>query len=489
MNIVFGCDAYKISHFQQYPEGTSRVYSNWTPRSSRVSGQNEVVFFGLQYFLQKYLQDEFRKNFFDRGRGEVEREYTRRLDGFFGPNNIGTKHIGALHELNYIPLEFHALPEGTLCPLRVPMFTMENTIDEFFWVTNYIETLLSTTIWMPCTSATLSYRLRCLMNEACEMTGGDPNFVSWQAHDFSMRGMASLEASAASGAGHLLSFTGTDTLPAIDFIEEYYPGENGLIGGSVPASEHSVACANTYMNNGIPEEDMYVKHMLDTYPSGIFSLVSDTYDLWKLITETIPKFKDRIMSRDGKTVLRPDSGDPVNIICGDPNGKTEHARKGVVQLLWEIFGGTINSKGYKQLDQHIGVIYGDAITYDRAKEIFARLAASGFASTNVVLGIGSFTFQLNTRDTFGFAVKATHAVINGEHRDLFKKPITDDGVKNSATGRLSVVRQDGLLKVIEKATPEQMQQSLLRKVWSNGLFIQDRYQTFKQVRRTLGVFQ
>lgn len=225
------------------------------------------------------------------------------------------------------------------------------------------------------------------------------------------------------------------------------------------------------------------ERLLDTYPAGILSVVSDTWDLWEVATILLPKLHDRVMARDGKLVIRPDSGNPVDIICGDttaPDGTP--ARQGLADLLWAEFGGTVNTAGFRELDPHIGMIYGDSITYDRAVEMMRRLAEKGFASTNIVLGVGSFSYQYVTRDTYGFAMKATWAQINGVGRDLFKAPVTDNGVKKSATGRLAVIDDDGLM-LIEKATPEQEEASLLQPVWENGKFL--RTQSFADVRATL----
>lgn len=477
MNPMTLIDGYKLDHRRQYPSDTRRVYSNWTPRSSRVAGQEEVVFFGLQAFIDKYLVEQMNEQFFGKPVERICGSYLSRVNSYLGPNEIGIEHIRGLHRLGYLPLEFRALPEGTLCPLRVPMLTVENTHDEFAWLVNYFETLISSVLWMPCTSATTAYRLRKLLNGAATATGGDAGFVAWQGHDFSMRGMAGPEAACLSGAGHLLSFTGTDTIPAIEFVEQHYSGENGLIGASVAATEHSVMSAGGERS----ERDTF-EHILDLYPSGIVSIVSDTWDLWRVLTHILPELKERIMRRNGKVVIRPDSGDPTLIICGDPS-KEGPARKGVVELLWEVFGGTVTATGHRQLDPHIGVIYGDAITYERAEAICKGLAAKGFASTNMVFGVGSFSYQYVTRDTYGFAMKATWADVAGTARDLFKKPVTDSGTKFSATGRLAVIKDDGKLRVIERATSELEAGSLLTAVWRDGKFV--RRSTFAEVRRTL----
>lgn len=464
-------DGYKIDHRRQYPDGTTRVYSNWTPRASRVPGQTEVVFFGLQYFLQKYLQEGW-VPFFQSPEDKVCERYARRVNGYLGPNQVGTGHIRHLHSLGYLPLDFRAVPEGSTVPLRVPMLTVENTHPDFFWLVNYIETLMSSVMWLPCTSATTASRMRRLLDDGANKTGSPLGFVPWQGHDFSFRGMCGPEAAALSGAGHLVYFTGTDTIPAIDLVEGYYPEHGGpdgyLIGGSVAATEHSVMCAG-----GEASEMETFNRLLNLYPSGILSVVSDTWDLWQVLTVILPGLKARIMGRDGKLVIRPDSGDPVAIVCGDPSApEGSPERKGVVELLWDTFGGSMTSTGHRLLDPHVGCIYGDSINEDRARRILDGLAAKGFASANVVFGVGSYTYQFVTRDTYGFAMKATWVEIDGKGMDIFKRPKTDDGMKNSAKGRLSVVRgEDGKLQLINQATPEDEARSLLRLVWRNGNFV------------------
>ena len=219
---------------------------------------------------------------------------------------------------------------------------------------------------------------------------------------------------------------------------------------------------------------------MNQFPDGILSIVSDTFDLWQLITQFLPENKEQIMSRNGKLVIRPDSGNPVDIICGMdefPQFKTPEERKvldneekGVIELLWDVFGGTINEQGYKVLDPHIGAIYGDSITLDRAEQIFTRLEAKGFASTNIVLGVGSFTYQYNTRDTFGFAMKATYVEVNGEGREIFKDPITDDGVKKSAKGLLRITTGEDGYKLVDQQTWSGEKATDMRCIYENGTF-------------------
>lgn len=352
---------------------------------------------------------------------------------------------------------------------------------------------MSTMLWQPITSATIAYEYKKLLTRNALETTGDASFVQWQGHDFSMRGMSSVESAILSGMGHLTSFTGTDTIPAIYQLEESYDAV-GLIGASVPATEHSIQCLHYDFTTG--EERQYFNHLLETYPGGIVSVVSDGFNLWDVITKTLPEFKERILARDGKLVIRPDSGDPVDILCGsflpaDRNlfpeeanslGIFSPAEKGVIELLYEQFGGRINNYGYKELDTHIGAIYGDSITVDRARQICERLRAKGFATTNVVLGIGSYTYQYNTRDTFGFAIKATYGEINGVGKEIYKDPITDDGTKKSKKGLLKVVRDGMTYKVIDQVTKKEELEGELKTVFIDGLLVGSSHTTLNEIR-------
>jgi nicotinamide phosphoribosyltransferase len=292
------------------------------------------------------------------------------------------------------------------------------------------------------------------------------SFIDFQGHDFSMRGMGGLQSALSSGLGHAAVFLGSDTLPVISGMRKYYNAE-GFVIGSVNATEHSVMCAGTK-----DDEIGTFRNLMNTYPKGILSVVSDTWDLWKVLTVYLPTLKEDILGRDGKLVIRPDSGDPVDIICGtnrEINGSTPQ-EKGVVELLWETFGGTVNEQGFKVLDSHIGAIYGDSITTERAENICQRLHDKGFASTNVILGIGSFTYQFKTRDTFGFAMKATSVVVNGQRREIFKDPITDDGVKKSAKGLVKVLKEDNDYVLVDQVTEEEEKEGELKVIYEDGRF-------------------
>lgn len=487
INPLTAIDFYKADHRRQYPAGTTMVYSNFTPRSNKLSNlpdnNDAIVFFGLQYFIKDFIQRIWNEGFFELPKEMVVDDYKRRMDTSLGKDTIPVDHIEALHDLGYLPIEIRALPEGSLVSMRVPCLTVHNTNPEFFWIVNYLESVMSAYLWKPCVSATTARWYRKTLEKYADETGGDKEFVKFQGHDFSFRGMSGLQDAAVSGAGHLLSFVGTDTVPAIDFMEQYYEADatKELIGCSVPATEHSVMC----MGGKEDEVKTFRRLITETYPKGIVSIVSDTWDFWKVVTEYVAELKPEIMARDGKVVIRPDSGDPVKIICGtayklmdsveadyahqnkmwlagfrvfEHRGKhyslggynsatRSHVieeiqptpeMKGAVQCLWDIFNGTVNEKGFKELDSHIGVIYGDSITPTRAVSILNGLRAKGFASTNIGFGIGSFTYQYTTRDTYGFAVKATYGEVNGEGRIIYKDPITDNGVKKSARGLLAV---------------------------------------------------
>jgi nicotinic acid phosphoribosyltransferase len=781
-------DFYKCSHIRQYPEGTEYVYSNFTPRADKnfecPNFDHKVTFFGLQGICQWLLIDLWNKNFFDRPKKEVIDKYKQRMDRSLGLNSVSVEHIGALHDLGYLPVRIKALPEGSRVDIRVPLYTIINTDPKFFWVTNYLETQLSAELWKMITSATLAYEYRKLLDKFASDTGSDRSFVDWQGHDFSMRGMSGVWDATQSGAAHLLSFRGTDTISAIDYIEQYYDA-NDYVSGSIPASEHSVVTI------GGKEDELETLYRLITkvYPKGMFSFVADSYDHFKVITDYAQRLKYIILNRDGKLVFRPDcydeetqiltpqgwkyfrdidenqlvaqvlqdgshqfvkplkyvsqkyegdmyhfkdhhgkidllvtpnhrmvwlkegkffiqeaeisggywnkdiirtaraldkgrtlsplerikiafqadgsfctrtkstirfsfskkrkierlkyladmagithasyelkdkrveihlsidaslfqkdldwvdtsdlcsnwcnefleelshwdssvrnkgrfkfdttikkvidvvelvaisagrgvvisqasddrkdhfsdiytahimkdnmfdghcvrknkisyngnvycvqvpsgmllvkrgrgtavcgnSGDPFKIIVGDPNaphGSPEY--KGSVECLWDIFGGTYTSKGYRTLDSHVGLIYGDSISLETARMILEGLKGKGFSSQNIVYGIGSFSYQYCTRDTFGTAIKATYGVVNGVPREIYKDPKTDSGMKKSAKGLLRVEFEDGKYVLYDQQTPEQERQGLLETLFENGKLL--RKQSFKEIREFL----
>ena len=481
-------DGYKLSHHKMYPDGTTLVYCNFTPRSNKLApeGCDHIVNFGYQMIVQQ-IYEVFETNFFDVPKRQACGEVQKAFSTYLGvPYDVS--HIEKLWDLGALPLVIKTLEEGTLSPMKVPVLTIYNTYPDFFWLPNFLETLISNLLWKPVTSATMAFQFKKLLTErALKTDQHNVEFVDFQAHDFSMRGIAGIDAVISSGLGHATSFTGSDSIPVLYGSKKYY-GETGFVVGGIPATEHSVMCAG-----GKEDEVETFRRLLNIYPTGLLGVVSDTWDLWKVCTEHLVTLKEEILARDGKLVIRPDSGDPVDIICGlntqskhllDPTcnnyedcgikykekySKSEY--KGVIELLWDIFGGTINDQGYKVLDSHIGCIYGDSITLERAEQICNRLEAKGFASTNVVFGIGSFTYQYNTRDTFGFAMKATYIEINGRSREIFKDPITDDGQKKSAKGLIHVSKDsDGEYTMIDGQSWESENHGELKTIFTDGVF-------------------
>lgn len=475
MNPLFLIDFYKVGHVTQYPSDTTQVWSNWTPRSSRVDGQEFVVHFGLQYLIKKFLQDEFTYNFFNRLWRDLEREYSDLIRATLGVATPKTDHLRALHELRFLPIEIYSLPEGAHVPLGVPAMVITNTLPEFYWLPNYLETLLSNTMWMPSTSATTALRFRRIFEKYAHLAGeSDLSFIDWQGHDFSFRGLAGIESAVLSGMGHLTSFSGTDTVPAIVAASKYY-GADLTCGGSVPATEHSVMCAGG--KDG--EFETFQRLITETYPTGVVSVVSDTWDLWKVLTDYIPRLRDTILARQpagylpGKVVIRPDSGDPVDIVCGDkstPVGSPQSA--GALRLLAQAMGTT------NKMINSAGVIYGDGISPDRAERILDRTVHElGLSPYNVVFGIGSYTYQYVTRDTYNFAMKATAVRRGGTVVPIFKDPITDNSNKKSHFGIPAVYATDASTAdnpeyfVTENCTPEALDDCEYQKVFRDGTLL------------------
>ncbi len=485
-------DFYKTGHIFQYPKGTEYVYSNFTCRSDKLGlvlpdFDHKIVFFGLQGLCQWMLIDLWNDSFFNVPKDQAVKRYQRRVDNALGRGKVPVEHIAALHELGYLPVLIKALPEGSRVDIRVPVLTIINTHPDFFWVTNYLETQLSAEIWKPITAATTAYEYRRLLARYCAETGGIEAMLPFQGHDFSARGMSGVYDFTTCGAAHLVSFMGTDSISSIDYVEDYYPVDEGtFIGGSVPATEHSVMC----MGGEDDEIGTFRRLIADEYPQGVVSIVSDTWDFWRVVTEYAALLKPEILARRpdesglAKVVFRPDSGDPVKIIVGDPDAEPgSAAHKGAVECLWDIFGGSVTSKGYRQLHERVGLIYGDSITLERAQAILAGMKAKGFASTNIVFGIGSFTYQHVTRDSFGSAVKATFGVVNGEDRMLCKAPKTDNGVKKSARGLLRIEYESGHFILHEEQTREEEQQGLLAPVFKDGKML--RLENFTAIRDRL----
>lgn len=485
-------DFYKIDHVKQYPEGITKVYSNWTPRKSRVPGVDKVVVFGHQYFILEYLLNKFQDEFFALPFEKVEAEFKRVISKTLGIQNPDTTHIKKLHELQYLPLAILGIPEGYSVNISIPTLVVYNTVDHAFWLPNFLETLLSLIIWKPYTSATTALHYRKIGMKAAKENGEtDFGFLDYQFHDFSMRGMSGLEDAVISGMGHLLSFNGTDTIPAILGAEDYYGADIAQTGTSVPATEHSVMCAG-----GMDGEFETFRRLIgDIYPTGIVSIVSDTWDLWQVLTEFIPRLKESILARDGKVVIRPDSGDPVEIVLGkkilwdldnpgsDGNPYTDESipeNMGVIRLLERVLGST------NGMIHNAGCIYGDSITPDRAEKILAGIQLMNLSTYNMVFGIGSYTYEYVTRDTYGFAMKATAIERGGQVIPIFKDPKTDSGMKRSRKGILAVYKADDWTPqnnnwvCKEEATLDELMSCDMNIIFLDGVAMVEDFQTIKE---------
>jgi len=430
INPMLLIDFYKAVHAEMLPSGITKSVSYFTPRMSRVKRWNKVVMFGLQGFIKTYLIDYFNNEFFDKPFDEVIAEYKRIMDASLGKDAYKIDKIEKLHKLGYLPIEVIALPEGTLVPMHVPMFGITNTHPDFAWLPQSLESLISAESWHPMLAATVGYTYREIVNKYYGLTCDDNIHKAKALGAFDFRGEECTESAIKAGAGWCLSFLNTATVPTIPYLEEMYNCDctKELVAFGSPSTEHSVMCSN-YAVDG--DEITLLRRLLtEIYPNTSFSAVLDSYDYWNIIDNVLPQLKPEIMAHNGCMLMRGDSGDCVEVVT-----KT-------VFKLWEHFGGTINSKGYKVLDPHVKAIYGDSITVQRCEEVYKILMENGFACSNVALGVGSFSFQCIeedgilkpfTRDTFSSCIKATYCEINGVPTPIFKNP-KEGGFKKSQKG-------------------------------------------------------
>ena len=478
-------DGYKQVHQEQFPKGTTKLVSYVTPRMSRLLSQNKMILFGLQAFCKNYLIDYFEENFFKLDEDDVIKEYTRVLDVMLGEGNYDVEKIRNLKRLGYLPLEIKALPEGTQVPMKTPCIEISNTHESFAWVVQWVESLLSSELWKPCVHANVAYSYRKIVDEYYDLTVDNDVPHSKAISDFGFRGLSCLQEAIKASASWLTSFSGTATIPAIPYLEYTYNCDNAkeVFATNAISTEHAVMASNFAVDG---DEITMIKRLLtEIYPNASFSMVSDTYDLFNLIDNLLPQCREEIMNHNGKLLIRPDSGDIVEIAV-----KT-------VEHLYALFPGKTNTKGYKTLDSHIGCVYGDGVTQDRAKKIYKILMEKGFASNCIGFGAGSFSFncieeggRLNplTRDTFSVAIKATYGIVNGEEIFIFKNPKTDkgsgNGFKKSQRGLCHVhidcltdeiMVEDGFLQEefddyeeLAKQWEIPVSESLLRTVFKNG---------------------
>lgn len=479
-------DFYKFGHREQYEPGCSMIYTNLTARGSRLPVNYAVVAGFTRYFHE--LNDIWGA-FFDskKTRDKYIGEYSYLAAKSLGQKFPDIKHLLDLWDLGFLPIAVNTLEEGTRCPVRVPMASMYNTVPEFFWLPQALETDFSSEIWKSITAATIATIFRTMFNEYLEKTGSDKGLASFMGHGFEYRGMSGYADATMSGMAHLMSFQGTDTAPAILELNDLYgrPADNSAWGYSVPATEHSVMSYSGQEN----EREAMKRLITEVYPNGIVSLVSDTWNLWKVLNEYLPSMRNEIMARDGKVVIRPDSGNPELIICGDPSSSDPQVKEGVIKSLIRNFGSETTPKEFIKPNSKVGAIYGDSITIDRAKAICENLIGQGICPSSMVFGIGSFTYEYVTRDSLCLAMKAT-AGYNQFHklRNICKNPITDDGMKKSALGICGVFYDEATGELVLKDQRDSVNdQGLLINRYYNG-YIKHPI-SFERVRVNTGVWQ
>ncbi len=404
-----------------------------------------TVFFGLQYYLKAYVQGPvFTKQDITQADEFCRQHFGRDLFNRDGWTRLLQKHGGCL------PVRIRAVPEGSVVSNLNVLATIENTDPDFPWLTNYLETLLLK-VWYPTTVATLSREIKKIIKGFLERTG-DPSLLPFKLHDFGYRGVSSEETAAIGGAAHLVNFMGTDTVAGIILLQDYYHTKS-MPGFSIPASEHSTITAWGKEH----ELDAY-RNMLTAYPEGLVACVSDSYNIYnaceKLWGELL---KPEIQQRKGTLVIRPDSGDPINVLTR------------VFEILGEKFGYETNAKGYRVLPPYVRVIQGDGVNMFTVQNMLYQLAKfHGWSADNIAFGMGGALLQQLNRDTQKFAFKCSAAKIDGQWRPVFKDPITDPG-KNSKHGRLALVQTTpGTFHTVENVDTSAASDDRLATVFENG---------------------
>ena len=485
INSILLKDFYKAVHSEMLNPGMTKSVSYYTPRKSRVNRWPKVVNFGLQMFIKNWLIDEFNENFFNRPEDEVVAEYKRVLDNAMGKDIYDINKVRKLHKLGYLPIEIISIPEGIEVPMRCPIFGITNTHDEFAWLPQALESLISAEVWYPMITATVGHTYRQIVDKYYDLTCDDSIPHRRALGNFDFRGDMGVDAALKAAAGWLMSFVNTATVPAIPFMEQMYNCDctKEEVGFGAVSTEHFVMCSNFAVDG---DECTFLKRLLtELYPNTSFSCVCDSYDYWNVVENILPSLKDEIMAHNGCFLVRGDSGDCVDVVT-----KT-------VFKLWELFGGTVNTKGYKVLDPHVKALYGDSITVERAEKIYQILMDNGFAASNVSLGVGSFSMHCIeedgmlkpfTRDTFSSCIKACDAIINGKEYPIFKDPKTDretgEGFKKSQRGACRVFLKDGELTYEDGLTYEEsLKNNIMQPVFRDGKLLVD--YTIKQVRNQL----
>jgi nicotinamide phosphoribosyltransferase len=407
-NLILNTDSYKVSMFKQYPADTTGVYSYIESRGGRY---DRTVFFGLQAFIKEYLLEPITQSDID----IADEILTAHGEPF---NRAGWQYILDKHR-GYLPVVIRAVPEGTVVPVKNVLATIENTDPECFWLTTWLETALLRAVWYGTTVATQSYTIKQVILDYLERTG-DPTNIDFKLHDFGARGVSSMESAGIGGAAHLVNFMGTDTISGVLFVREYYNG--GIAGFSIPAAEHS-----TITSWGRDNEVKAYENMLTQFarPGAIVAVVSDSYDIYNAASKLWGEdLRQRVVDSGATIVIRPDSGDPVEV------------NRRLVEILGEKFGYTTNAKGFKVLN-NVRLIQGDGINELTVRSILGAFMAMGWSADNIAFGMGGALLQIVDRDTQKFAMKCSAAEVNGKWIDVVKDPVTDPGKKSKA-GRVTL---------------------------------------------------
>ena len=469
-SLIFKSDSYKYSHWKQYPAGTSKVYSYLESRGGKF---NNTLFYGLQYILKKHFdgivitEDDVIK-----AKEIIDKHVGPGIFNYDGWMIIAKEHGGK------IPIKIKAVPEGTIVGTSNVLMTVENTDDRLPWITNFCESLLLQT-WFPISVATISREIKKVFVEYLKRTTSYSideilNMLTFMLNDFGYRGCSSDESSAIGGSAHLVNFLGTDNVRSINLISSFY-NTDSMTGFSIPASEHS-----TITSWGEENEVNAFENMLDSYPTGLVACVSDSFDIIRACGEYWgDKLRDKILQRNGRLVVRPDSGDPVQTL------------KQVFNILWEKFPGEINEKGFKVLHPNIRVIQGDGVNYESIKEILDMMVDEKFSVENIAFGMGGSLLQKVDRDTQKFAFKCSHIVINGKSIDVRKNPIEINefgervqSFKKSKAGYLKLMSSDEQNEAFENMFTNEHssdeENDLLVTVFENGYLLKD--WTFEEIR-------
>ena len=437
---ILDVDSYKFSHWPQYPQNTTAMFSYLESRGGRY---DHTVFFGLQYYLKEYLSKPVTMAQVDEAAGFAKAHGV--------PFNYeGWKYIVEEHS-GFIPVKIRAVAEGSIIPTHNILMSVESTDSKVFWVVSWLETMLSR-IWYSITVATQSWSIKQHIYKVLQETSDNPDAeIPFKLHDFGSRGVSSQESAMIGGAAHLVNFMGSDTVAGIWMANKYY--NHKMAAFSIPAAEHS-----TITMWGKDAEACAYANMLEQYSdSPLMAVVSDSYDIYNAITNIWGgELRAKVIDYKGTLVIRPDSGDPVEVVAT------------VLEKLEQAFGATKNSKGFKVINNDVRVLQGDGINEQSIKDILAEVVHRGYSATNLAFGMGGALLQQVNRDTQKFAFKCSWAIVDGKEVLVYKDPVTDHG-KKSKKGRLDLVKErNGEVHTVRYNGVPNKETGLMNIVYFNG---------------------